>query len=142
MKEERGLGTDPTEARQENCANFVGGIAHSIGEIACCVQITSCCVGCCSPDGEGARECSAEGRRASRACWSIAHTLYKGIWAIKIIAIGCMSGQMTYEDQHGKQIPTKNAPDSMKMERGNDVQYIEPDEDKNDNIHTVDAMTG
>lgn len=135
MKEERELGTDPTEARQEKCMNFVGGIASSIGQMACCLQVTSCCVGCCAPDGEGAQECSAEGRRASRACWSIARTLYKGMWAVKIIAIGCMSGQMTHEDLHGKQIPMRKAPSSMKMERDEEMA------NKKEDIPVVDSVS-
>ena len=116
MKEERDLGTDPTEAQQEKYMDLTGGIASSISQWACCLQVTSCCVGCCARDGEGAQACSAEGRRASRTCWSIARTLYSGMWAIKIIAIGCMYGQMTHEDRHGMQLPTKNAPSCMKME--------------------------
>mmetsp|Transcript_21570 Transcript_21570/g.45369 ORF Transcript_21570/g.45369 Transcript_21570/m.45369 type:complete len:327 (-) Transcript_21570:179-1159(-) len=131
MKEERELGIDPTEARQEKCINFAGGIAASIHQWACCMYCTSCCVGCCAPDSEGAQECSAEARRASQACWSIAHTIYKGMWAVKIIAIGCMSSQMIHEDKYGKQSPLKEAPESMKMERekidhenGNEIPMV------------------
>jgi hypothetical protein len=32
MKEERELGTDPTEARQENCTEFTGGVANWISK--------------------------------------------------------------------------------------------------------------
>ncbi|KAL3781932.1 hypothetical protein HJC23_011437 [Cyclotella cryptica] len=120
MKEERDLGTDPTEARQEKCMEFTGDVANSISRWACCIQCAGCCVGCCATDSDGAQECSAEAKRASRACWSIAHTLYKGMWAVKIIAIGCMSSQMIHEDKCGRPILVKDVPSSMKMERSGD----------------------
>lgn len=133
MKDERELGTDPTEARQEKCMEFTGGIANTISQWACCLQCAGCCVGCCAPDGEGAQECSAEARRASRACRDIAHTLYKGMWAIKIIAIGCMSSQMVHEDKYGRPVPLKDAPSSMKMDRDDEEQ-------NEDAVPTVDAI--
>ena len=137
MTDERELGVDPTEARQEKCMHFAGGIASSIHKWACCVHLTGCCVGCCAPDGEGAQECSREARRASRACFSIAQTIHKGMWAVKIIAIGCMSSQMIHEDKHGKQAPMKDAPSSMKMERDdNQKETVDVEED----IPTVDAV--
>lgn len=97
MRDERGLGLDPTESRQERCTFFFGQWLSGCTQLACCVGCAGCCVGCCAPDSDEAQECSDEARRASRACWSIARTLWRGIWATKLLAVGCMSGQMIHE---------------------------------------------
>jgi hypothetical protein len=92
-----GLNQDPTEERQQKCASFFGNIMQACFQAGFCCCLTSCCVGLCAPDSEGAQECSGEAGRASRACCSIAHTLWKGIMFTRVIAMGCMSAQMVYE---------------------------------------------
>jgi hypothetical protein len=97
LREERGLNTDPTEARQNKCTGFFGNIMTCMMQAGFCCCLTSCCLGLCAPDSEGAQECSGEAGRASRACCSIAHSLWKGIMYTKVITMGCMSAQMIHE---------------------------------------------
>jgi len=73
----------------------------------------------CAPDSEGAQECSGEGGRAARACFSCAHTCWRGIWSVKIIAMGCMSAQMDVELKEGQ--PLVSEPQKITMDRGGDV---------------------
>lgn len=61
-------------------------------------------MGCCAPDSEGAQELSSEAGRCSRACWSIAHTIWKGMWSVKLLGLGCMTAQMLYELEHNKEL--------------------------------------
>uniref|UniRef100_A0A7S4SQV2 Uncharacterized protein n=1 Tax=Ditylum brightwellii TaxID=49249 RepID=A0A7S4SQV2_9STRA len=118
MKEDRGLGTDPTEARQEKCADFFSQIANSISQVACCC----CCASwilqlCCASQSEDAEELSDATRNFSRALRSIAHTCYRGIWSTRMVAIGCMSAQMVHHE--GSETRSlKSAPQSQTMERG------------------------
>ena len=70
-------------------------------------------VGLCAPDSGGAQECSGEAGRASRACFSIAHTLWRGIMSVKVIAMGCMVAQQFHEIDNGQQA----APKTNRMER-------------------------
>jgi hypothetical protein len=56
------------------------------------------------------------------------------MWAVKIIAIGCMSSQMVHEDKHGRPFLMKGVPPSMKMERGGD------DCEEQNDIPTVHAI--
>lgn len=116
MKDERGLDTDPTEARQEKCADFFGQIMSSCWQMACCVGCSGCLVGLCAQESEGAQECSGEAGRASRACCSIARTLWRGIWATRLIAIGCMSAQMVHEEEKGGGV-IASAPSKIEMDR-------------------------
>ena len=81
--------------------------------VAMCVRCTSCLIGLCALDSGGAGECSANGRRASSACFSIAHTLWRGIQSVRLLAIGCMVGQQSYELKHGE----VQAPKAIEMER-------------------------
>jgi hypothetical protein len=99
LRNERGLNQDPTEERQQKCTSFFGNIMHTCFQAGFCCCLTSCCVQLCAPDSEGAQECAGESGRASRACCSIAHTLWKGIMFTKVIAIGCMSAQMIHETE-------------------------------------------
>mmetsp|Transcript_14318 Transcript_14318/g.14506 ORF Transcript_14318/g.14506 Transcript_14318/m.14506 type:complete len:319 (-) Transcript_14318:108-1064(-) len=122
MKDERGLGMDPTEARQEKCVGFFGECFRNCQQLACCVGCAGCIIGCCAPGGEGSQECSGEAGRASRACFSIAHTLWRGIWSVKIIAIGCMSAQMMHEDMEVKDSLIQSEPKSMEMDRGSNAE--------------------
>ena len=106
MRDERGLGKDPTEIRQEKCVGFFQSLAHQCCMAACCLHVCSCCVGTLAQDSEGAQECSGEAGRAARACFSIVNTLWRGIWSVKVIAIGCMSAQMIEEIEKGDSGPT------------------------------------
>jgi hypothetical protein len=97
LREERGLNVDPTEERQSKCAAFFGNIMHCCIQAGFCYCMTSCCLEICAPDSDGAQECSGEAGRASRACCSIANTLWKGIMYTRVITMGCMSAQMIHE---------------------------------------------
>ena len=72
---------------------------------ACCA---SCCLSLCAPDSDGAQECSGEMGRASRACFSIARTLWRGIMSTKVIAMGCMYAQQYHELETVEPAPPKN----------------------------------
>lgn len=124
MREERGLNPDPTEVRQQKCTGFFGNIMRCCFQAGFCCCLTSCCLGLCAPDSEGAQECSGEGGRASRACCSIAHTIWKGIIFTRVITIGCLATQMMHESQvewDGQ--PKGKAPQPQVMdERGDDEE--------------------
>lgn len=81
--------------------------------MACCVQCCGCCVGLIAQDSEGAQECSGEAGRASRACFSIVRTLWRGIWSVKVIAIGCMSAQTIEELEKGESGPVAPKANTM-----------------------------
>lgn len=114
IKEEYNLRKDPTEIRQEKCVHFFQSIASKCCMMACCLRVCGCCVGTFAQDSEGAQECSGEAGRASRACFSIVRTIWRGIWSVKVIAIGCMSAQGIHEMDHGSSGPV--APTANKME--------------------------
>jgi len=121
LRQERGLNLDPTEVRQSKCISFFGNIMHTCFQAGICCCLTSCCIGLCAPDSEGAQECSGEAGRASRACCSIATTLWRGIASTRIITMGCMSAQMIHEMESewdgqpkGKE---PGVPKSMEMDR-------------------------
>lgn len=114
MKQERGLGSDPTEIRQEKCVAFFAEIASKLFQLACCLYCSSLCVGCLAQDSEGAQDFAGAAGRASRACCEIVNTLWRGIWSVKVIAIGCMSAQMIHEIDEGQGL---TAPQSNTMER-------------------------
>jgi hypothetical protein len=80
---------------------------------ACCLRVGSCLVGCCAIDSDGAQECSANGQRASSACFSIAHTLWRGIQSVRLLAMGCMVAQQSRE----LKLPVPVAPQVVKMVR-------------------------
>ena len=128
IKNERNLGTDPTEHRVNSCIGFFSRIARQLCACACCMYCTSCLVGCCAPDSAGAQECSGEAGRAARACFRCVHTCWRGIWSVKIIAMGCMSTQQHYELNVGKPLAAKPAVISNKMDRGLDNEENEEDE--------------
>lgn len=113
IQEERGLGRDPTEIRQQKCAAFFGTIMNQCCRVAMCVRCASCLIGCCAVDSEGAQECSANGQRASSACFSIGYTLWRGIQSVRLLAMGCMVAQQSKELK--KPLPT--APKVQEMER-------------------------
>ena len=73
-----------------------------------CTSCTACLVGCCAPDSEGAQECSGEAGRAARACFSIAHTIWRGIMSTKVIAMGCMVAQQFHEIENSATVAPKN----------------------------------
>ena len=118
IKEQRNLGNDPTENRVNNCIGCFSQLASSLCMCGCCVNISSCCIGLCAPDSEGAQECSGEGGRAARACFSCSRTCWRGIWSVKIIAMGCASSQMDVEMKEGQ--PLASAPTKVSMNRGGD----------------------
>jgi hypothetical protein len=126
IKAQRNLGEDPTKVRVIKCIGFFSRIMQSLFQLACCVCIASCCIGCCAPDSEGAQECSGEGSRASGACFSCARTIWKGIWSVKVIAMGCMSTQMDVEMKQGQ--PLVSQPTKQIMQRGGD-DTLDDDED-------------
>lgn len=115
IKEERGLGDDPTEIRQRKCVAWFSNIAHHCAGIACCACICGCCIQLCAQDSEGAQDLGGELQRASRACWSIVHTIWRGIYSVKVIAIGCMSAQMEHEIKTVQVVTT--APQTEMMKR-------------------------
>jgi hypothetical protein len=117
IKEQRNLGTDPLENRVNNCVEFFSTLASTLCLCGICTHCASCCVGLCAPDSSGAQECSGEGGRAARACGSCAHTCWRGIWSVKLIAMGCMSSQMDFEMKEGQ--PLVSAPTKINMVRGN-----------------------
>jgi hypothetical protein len=119
MKEQYSLTDDPTEVRVNSCVGFFSRLASALCGLSICVCCASCLVGCCAPDSEGAQECSGEGQRAAGACQSCAATCWRGIWSVKIIAMGCMSAQMDYEKREGGH-PAPSAPPQEKMERGSE----------------------
>lgn len=120
MRDERGLGMDPTEARQEKCVDFFYVCFRNITMIACCVRCAGCLAGCCAPDSEGAQEFSDAAGDGAGACWKIARTIHRGIWSVRILAIGCMSAQMIHEDssrfEKGRGIAVA-APSALAMKR-------------------------
>mmetsp|Transcript_32211 Transcript_32211/g.78277 ORF Transcript_32211/g.78277 Transcript_32211/m.78277 type:complete len:326 (-) Transcript_32211:98-1075(-) len=131
IKEQRNLGDDPTEVRVRKCIGFFSGIMSQLYCVGCCMTCCSCLVGCCANDSEGAQECSEEGGRAGRACLSCAHTIWRGIWSVKVIAMGCSSAQMDVEMKKGQPLPS--VPTTEKMERGapdSEGGTLDDDEDK------------
>ncbi|GAX21961.1 hypothetical protein FisN_16Hh048 [Fistulifera solaris] len=114
VREEYHLGQDDTEIRQEKCAAFFGNLMHHCFQIACCLRICSFCVGCCAVDSAGGQECSQNGRRASRACFQIAWTLWRGIQSVRLLAAGCMVAQQSHELQKRP----SSTPTTQKMDRG------------------------
>jgi len=117
IKEQRNLRNDPLENRVNNCVGFFSSLASKLCLCGLCTHCASCCVGLCAPDSSGAQECSGEGGRAARACLSCSRTCWRGIWSVKIIAIGCMSSQMDFEMKEGQ--PLVSAPTKINMDRGN-----------------------
>jgi len=130
MKVERNLGNDPTEERVDRCISYFSSIMHQLFALSCCVCCASCLIGCCAPGSEGAQECSQQGGRASRSCRSCARTLWRGIWSIKVIAMGCMSAQMDHEMKEGQ--PLASPPVKQRMDRGGDFNGDNDDGDDDD----------
>jgi hypothetical protein len=116
VKDERNLGEDPTEVRVNDCIQFFSRLARQCCLLGCCLGVSSCLIGCCAPDSEGLQECSGEAGRAGRSCRSCAYTCWRGIWSVKIIALGCMSTQMDYEMANAEPLSAKPAPANMVME--------------------------
>lgn len=122
IKDEYNLGTDPTEHRVNSCIRFFSRLAAQLCGCAICLRCSSCLVGCCAPDSEGAQECSGEAGRASRACFQCVRICWRGIWSVKILAMGCMSAQQDYELVYDQPLTVKPAVVSNKMKRGQDEQ--------------------
>ena len=118
MKDERNLGDDPTEVRVNKCIGFFSELAHHLCMCGMCLHCASCLLGCCAPDSSGAQECSDEGGRAASACISCAHTCWRGIWSVKVIAMGCMSAQMDKEVDDGQRLASKPVYPQEPMDRG------------------------
>lgn len=116
IKDERKLGNDPTENRVDSCIGFFSNLASQCCCLGVMVCVCSAAIGCCAPNSPGAQECSQEGGQAGAACRSCAQTCWRGIWSVKIIAMGCMSAQMDHELKHGK--PLASPPLIKKMDRG------------------------
>ena len=133
IKDQRKLENDPLENRVNHCVGFFSQLASKLCMCALCVSISSCCVGFCAPDSEGAQECSGEGGRAASACFSCVRTCWRGIWSVKIIAMGCMSSQMDFEMKNGQ--PLVEAPTKISMnDRGgnNNNNNVEEEEEEED----------
>jgi hypothetical protein len=126
IKEQRNLGDDPTEVRVENCIGFFSVLASQLCMFGCCCCITSKLIGCCASGSEGAQECSSEGQRAGRACLACARTCWRGIWSVKIIAMGCATAQMQAELKEGE--PLATAPVKKSMDRGGDDEEEDADD--------------
>jgi len=124
IKDQRNLGNDPTENRVNNCIGFFSKLASHLCMCAVCVHCSSCCVGLCAPGSEGAQECSGEGGRAAGACFSCVRTCWRGIYSVKLIALGCASSQMDFEMKEGQ--PLASAPTKTNMDRGNDDDEEDP----------------
>jgi hypothetical protein len=116
IKEYRNLGEDPTEVRVDRCIGFFSALASQLCMLGCCVCLTSRLIGCCASGSEGAQECSEQGQRAASACHSCAMTCWRGIWSVKLIAMGCATAQMDFELEEGK--PLVAAPIKKSMDRG------------------------
>jgi len=134
IKDQRNLGNDPLENRVNHCVGFFSELASKLCMCALCVSISSCCIGFCAPDSEGAQECSGEGGRAASACFSCIHTCWRGIWSVKILAMGCMSSQMDFEMKEGQ--PLVEAPTKISMNdrgiSGNNNNNNEEEEEEED----------
>lgn len=126
IKQERTyLKDDPTEIRVNKCIGFFSALASKLCMLGCCVCVTSMCIGCCASESEGAQECSAAGQRAGGACRSCARTCWRGIWSVKVIAMGCMSTQMDVElKKGGPPQPKATAPNKKSMDRGLDDNNV------------------
>jgi hypothetical protein len=118
VKSERNLLNDPTEVRVNSCIRFFSAIANTLCMLGCCCGIAACLVGWCAPNSGGAQECSEEAGQAARSCRQCAYTCWRGIWSVKVIAMGCMSAQMDYEIKVGRPLPHR--PQMMQMERDDD----------------------
>lgn len=146
QRDERGLLLDPTEARQQRCIQFFSKIMHQCFKLGCCFCIGSCCVGLCAPDSDEAQDCAGQGKRASRSCCRIAHTIWKGIIWTRVLAIGCMTAQMVHEsntDWDGKS--KKGRPDLLKMSEAPTAQKMRDrgfDDDNNDGDGSTTNRTG
>ncbi|KAG7358959.1 hypothetical protein IV203_015548 [Nitzschia inconspicua] len=116
IKEQRNLGDDPTEVRVNKCIGFFSALASKLCMLGCCVCISSRLIGCCANDSAGAQQCSGQGVRAGNACRSCARTCWRGIWSVKMIAMGCASAQMNHELKEGK--PLASPPIKKAMDRG------------------------
>lgn len=127
IKDQRNLRNDPLENQVQDCIRFFSILASQCWCCSCIVCLCSCMVGCCAPGSEGAQECSDEGGRAASACRSCAHTCWRGIWSVKIIAMGCMSAQMDHEMKEGQ--PLATPPRKKEMDRGDDENTLDDDED-------------
>lgn len=127
IKVERNLGNDPTENRVNSCISFFSSLASQCCMIGCMFSICSCLIGCCAPGSEGAQECSEEGGRAGGACLSCARTCWRGIWSVKVIAMGCMSAQMDHELKVGK--PLARPPVKKAMDRGDGDGTLNDEDD-------------
>ena len=97
MKQERGLADDPTEVRYRHCQHFFGMAAASCAQLGCCVKCMGCLVGCCAPENAGAQSLEDSAYRAGNGCLRIAHLLHRGLWAVRLVAVGCMSAQIVHE---------------------------------------------
>jgi hypothetical protein len=118
MKDERHLGDDPTEVRVNKCISFFSALASQLCMCGMCCGCASCLLGCCAPDSSGAQECSGEGGRAASSCIQCAQTCWRGIWSVKVIAMGCMSAQMDKEVATGKPLRSTPVYPQVAMDRG------------------------
>ena len=107
VREEYQLGKDPTEIRMEKCVHFFGVIMNKCCMAALVLRVCSCLCGCCAPDSEGAQECSANGKRASAACFRIGRILWRGIQSTRVIAMSCMTAQQMKQLETEPSIPVK-----------------------------------
>lgn len=96
MRDERGLGWDPTEVRVENCLFVFGQLASSCAACGCALQCVGCLLQCCAPPGE-LRDAGADCSRLGGACSRIAGAIFRGMWHVRNVAMACMSAQMVHE---------------------------------------------
>jgi hypothetical protein len=130
IKEQRNLGEDPTEVRVDKCVGLFSSLASNLCMLGCCVCISSRLIGCCANESTGAQECSEQGIRAGNACQSCAHTCWRGIWSVKMIAMGCATAQMNHELKEGK--PLASPPVTKVMNRGIAADETNTDVDDED----------
>ncbi|KAG8468963.1 hypothetical protein KFE25_007481 [Diacronema lutheri] len=97
MRNERGLGPDPTEVRVDACLAAFAEIARAFAVCGCCLSCCGCATRCCVEPGSDAADAGADCSRLGGACSRIASAIYRGMWHVRNVAIACMSAQMAYE---------------------------------------------
>jgi len=97
MRDERGLGLDPTEVRVHHCLVFFGHLAQLCCCVGCWLQCLGCCIRLSGTDNDLAQTCGDESSRAGASCMRVAHAIRRGMWHVRNVAIACMSAQMCYE---------------------------------------------
>ena len=132
IKSQRNLGDDPTEVRVDKCVGFFSALASKCCMLGCCVCLSSRLIGCCANDSEAAQACSSQGVRAGDSCRSCARTCWRGIWSVKMLAMGCATAQMDHELKEGQPLSTKPVVKKQTMDRGTSADEGETASDEED----------